>query len=370
MPRNNSRLEAAKRVLVYRLGSLGDTVVALPCLHLIARTFPRAERTLLTNFPVNAKAPASASVLGASGLIHGYMRYTVGTRNPFELSRLWWRISHYRPDVLVYLMPIRGAATVRRDRLFFKLTGVKNIVGLPSDRESIHTFDESSGLFESEASRLARSLSEFGNADLDNSESWNLRLTEQEYSNAAASLNGLEGRRFLVCGPGSKMQSKDWGTENWSALLGKMTQLFPTHGLVLVGAKDDSQICQSLGQSWRRPWLNLSGQPPRETAAVIERADLFVGTDSGPGHMAEAVGTPCVLAFSARVKPGVWYPHGAMHRVIYHKVDCWGCNLETCIAQRKKCIMSISIDEMLEAAVSACRRTGIVSAPLTTLTVH
>src|ERR1022692_4022661 len=65
-----------RRVLIYRLGSLGDTVVALPCFHLIARTYPNAERRLLTNFPVHAKAPAAAAVLGDSGLVHGYMSYT------------------------------------------------------------------------------------------------------------------------------------------------------------------------------------------------------------------------------------------------------------------------------------------------------
>jgi hypothetical protein len=75
-------------VLIYRLGSLGDTVVALPCFHLIARCFPQAERVLLTNFPVHAKATATAAVLGDSGLVHGYMRYTVGTRRIGELLRL------------------------------------------------------------------------------------------------------------------------------------------------------------------------------------------------------------------------------------------------------------------------------------------
>ena len=54
---------ATERILIYRLGSLGDTVVALPCFHLIARKFPHAERVLLTNFPVHAKAPASAAAV-------------------------------------------------------------------------------------------------------------------------------------------------------------------------------------------------------------------------------------------------------------------------------------------------------------------
>lgn len=109
-----------RKVLIYRLGSLGDMVVSLPCLHLIERAFPNSERILLTNFPVQAKAPAAADVLGASGLVHGYMRYTVGVRSPRALLRLALEIRGLNPDVIVYLMPPRSPRAVRRDKLFFR----------------------------------------------------------------------------------------------------------------------------------------------------------------------------------------------------------------------------------------------------------
>src|ERR1700759_4726225 len=62
----------AGRVLIYRIGSLGDTIVALPCFHLIQRKYPNAERVLLTNSPIHAKAPAADAILANTGLIHGY----------------------------------------------------------------------------------------------------------------------------------------------------------------------------------------------------------------------------------------------------------------------------------------------------------
>ena len=77
--------KTTRRVLVYRLGSLGDMVVALPALHLVARAFPEAERRMLTNVPVNSKAAAAAAILEGSGLVQGYMRYAVGTRSVREL---------------------------------------------------------------------------------------------------------------------------------------------------------------------------------------------------------------------------------------------------------------------------------------------
>ena len=55
--------ERVRRVLIYRLGSLGDMAVAVPALRLVARAFPHAERRMLTNVPVHAKAPAAAAVL-------------------------------------------------------------------------------------------------------------------------------------------------------------------------------------------------------------------------------------------------------------------------------------------------------------------
>src|ERR1700727_3199067 len=102
---------STKRVLIYRLGSLGDTLVALPALHLVANAFPDAERRLLTNFPVNAKAPSAAAVLDRSGLLHGYFRYAAGTRSLPELLTLWWQLLRWRPQVLVYMGPARRAPT-------------------------------------------------------------------------------------------------------------------------------------------------------------------------------------------------------------------------------------------------------------------
>src|ERR1700712_2267174 len=102
-----------ERVLIYRIGSLGDMLVALPSLHLVERAFPEAERRLLTNVPVSSKAAAAEAILGGSGLVGGYFRYAVGTRSVVELVKLWWKLRQWRPDVLVYLGPGRGVKAAR-----------------------------------------------------------------------------------------------------------------------------------------------------------------------------------------------------------------------------------------------------------------
>lgn len=339
-----------EKVLIYRLGSLGDTVVALPCLHLIARTFPHSKRLLLTNFPVHAKAPASAAVLGDSGLVHGYMRYSVGTRNPAELLSLALEIRRFRPDVLVYLMPVRRLKDVRRDRLFFRFAGVRNIVGLPEEAGLIHQFDGSDGLYEREASRLARTVAALGDADVEDTANWSLCLTSAERERARASVGAFAASPLIVCGPGTKMQAKDWGQENWRALIATVYKNYPYHALVLVGAREETQLADFAAQDWGGPKVNLCGQlTPRETAAVLEQAQVFLGPDSGPMHLAASVGTPSVIAFSAAGIPGVWFPVGTRNEIIYHRTSCHGCRLTTCTAEARRCLTSISVDEMAAA---------------------
>jgi heptosyltransferase III len=340
-----------KRVLIYRVGSLGDTTVALPCFHLIARSYPAAERVLLTNFPVHVKAPAAGAVLGDSGLVQRYMRYSVGTRNPLELLTLAREIRRFKPEVLVYLMPVRPMPSVRRDALFFRwVCGVKRIVGLPGQAELERSFDAASGRYEAEAHRLARTLAELGDAEPERIANWDLVLTEAERGKARAMLGELANKPLVVCGPGTKMQAKDWGQENWRALLERVGREHPGCGLALIGAAEDREVSEFAAAGWQGPKVNLCGAlKPRETAAVLEGARVFLGPDSGPMHLAAATDVPCVIAFSARGLPGVWYPVGERHQIIYHQTSCYGCNLESCEIEQRRCLTSIGVDEMASA---------------------
>jgi heptosyltransferase-3 len=352
-----------KRVLIYRMGSLGDTVVALPSLHLIARAFPNAERRMLTNFPVSAKAPAAAAVLADNGLVQGYFRYVVGTRSPRELLSLWWALLRWRPQVLVYLGPVRGIAAAARDAKFFRVCGISRQIGVPlTEAMQKHAFQPEHNALEPEAERLARNIAELGDARVGSGEAWDLRLTAAEEAKASEALEAAGGLPILAVGVGTKVQSKDWGRENWRALLRRLGGTFPGYAIALMGAKEEKEFSEFAAEGWREtagsasPVINLCGLlTPRESAACFTHARLFLGLDSGPMHLAAAVGTPCVAIFAARNIPRVWFPHGEQHRVVYHEVDCMGCGLETCIVERKKCLTSITVEEVaaeVEAALA------------------
>ncbi len=356
MPMSPAELAQVRRVLIYRLGSLGDTMVVLPSLHLVARTFPQAERRMLSNQPVHGKAAPASAILDNSGLITGYMSYPVGTRNPLTLAKIALQIRAYRPDLLVYLTKPRGQRVLDRDARFFSIAcGVSKIVGLPTGAlGGNRQLGSADGLWESEAARLARSLAPLGKLDINDLHNWDLRLTAQEQTKADQALAPLSKNPLIACGPGTKMQAKDWGVENWRTLLNALAERYPEHGLVLVGAKDDFAVSEQVSGAWAGRVLNLCGTlAPRVTAAALARCELFLGPDSGPMHFAAAAGVPCAIAFASRTEPGIWYPAGRGHQVVYHQLPCSNCDLETCIINQKRCLTTISPDEMLQAAERA-----------------
>jgi heptosyltransferase-3 len=341
------------RVLIYRLGSLGDTIIALPCFHLIARRYPNAERRLLTNIPVDPRAPSPSAVISGTDLVHSFMSYPRGLRNPNQLHRLMSAIRQWKPEILVYLTEARDLCTLARDMIFFRLSGIKQIVGIPwrslERRQQRRPGEE---LYESEAARLARCIAILGDADLQNPENWSLRLSSDLREYAEEILRGWHGKEcYIVCSVGTKVEVKDWGGVKWSKLLERLGANFRNIGLVLIGSQEESERSCQAAAGWSGSVLNLCGKlSPRETAAILEPAVSFIGHDSGPMHLAASVGVRCTAIFSARCMPGVWFPWGGKHRVIYHRTPCAGCELERCVSLHKACIESITVDEVYQAA--------------------
>jgi ADP-heptose:LPS heptosyltransferase len=155
------------------------------------------------------------------------------------------------------------------------------------------------------------------------------------------------------------MQAKDWGQDKWCALIAQLHAEYPGHGLVLIGAREEAGLSDFAAQDWNGPKVNLCGLlSPRETAAVLEHADVFIGPDSGPMHLAASVAVPCAIAFSAHGLPGVWFPAGQQHQIVYHQTSCFGCGLQTCTTEARRCLTSITVEEMAAAVAKVLGRQG------------
>ncbi len=310
----------SERVMVFQIGSLGDTVIAMPCYREIARRHPGAVRYVLTNFP-QSKMVQAAALLKPCGLVEESVEYPMPLRGAKNIWGLWRQIRALKIGTMYYLTPEKRTANMVRHWVFFKACGVGKIVGVPW-REEARMVRREGVLWESEGRRLLRCL---GVETMDQADR-DMGLTVGERARAAEVLGGM-GRFVVVC-VGGKIPVKEWGDENWGRVLAEVSAARPGVGAVFVGSGEERERNEGLARRWAGPVVNACGLlTPRESAAVIERAEVFVGHDTGSLHMAAAVDTRVVGVYSARNEPGKWFSDRAGDTFFYERVKCFGCEL-------------------------------------------
>jgi ADP-heptose:LPS heptosyltransferase len=166
----------------------------------------------------------------------------------------------------------------------------------------------------------------------------------------------------IVVHVGAGTLAKRWPAEHWRVLVGRLVERLGAQ-VVLVGDASDGAIARAiLGP---RPWPAVADWTGRlslaELAALLERADLFVGGDSGPAHLAAAVGTPGVVLFSGTNRPRQWQPRGENIRVLRHPVACSPCHRPSCPWREHPCMRGLMPPQVAEAVEAMGRR--VVGAP-------
>jgi ADP-heptose:LPS heptosyltransferase len=340
----------ARNILIYRLGSLGDTVLALPSFRLVREAHPDAAITVLTNAPVSAKAAPLESVLAGTGLVNEVVTYPPGLRNPRKLASLVLQLRDGSFDLAVSITAARGLVSSGRDYLFLHTCRAGRIIGVPFERRDMVPLREPNGLFESEAERLLRRVECFGHADLRDPRWYGLALSAEEKAAADRLLADVfVTPPFLAASLGTKTPLNDWGDAKWRQLLDETSRAHPGLGLVLLGSADEAVRSESLLASWHGPAADLCGQTsPRISAAILSRAALFAGHDSGPMHLAAAAGTRCVVIYSARCPPGQWFPLGPGHTNLY-PFDFYDPRRTTDPAHQQAALDSIRVGQVREA---------------------
>ncbi len=110
---------------------------------------------------------------------------------------------------------------------------------------------------------------------------------------------------YIVIHPGSGGKQKIWPTERYARIVDAFTR---THTISITSGPADREIARELAE--RSPGAQLLELGPlKELAAVLSGADLYIGNDTGPSHLAAAVGTP-TLAIFGPTDPSVWGPRG------------------------------------------------------------
>ncbi len=348
------RPEDVSRALVIRPRFVGDLCLTLPVVDHLRRHAPHAEidylveapfAPLLTGDPRLARvfaAPRSASALRTLPLLAAL------------------RARRYDLVLDLYCNPrtaVWTAATGARVRVGYSHKGwrtrVYNRPISPTALSAVHFHLESiAGL----------------GWDVDPSSVPRLRPSDAA-RHRAESLLAADGvppaSRLVLLHPGATRQTRRWAPERYVILAQRVLARESDVVIrVLAGPGDEPlarQVAEGAADARCRA---LAGVPLADLPAVLERADAFVGGDTGPLHVSVASGTPTVGLFG-RNQPETFFPYSAVHghRAIYTGVWCSPCHLDECA--HLTCMWTVT-PEMVDRALAEClaaRRAGKSAEP-------
>lgn len=339
------------RILVYHNASLGDTIVALPSLKLIRQTFKSSTIFLLTAEHNNVKATQAQKILTNTNLVDGYILLHANGKTLSKIISLRSEIQQFNPDALIYLNEPRNLLRLVRDYIMFKLFGIKKIFGIQFQKKNRSVAMLENGHYENISHFLARKISKLGAIDFSDQSNLILDLTKEEEFNANQILSQLNISQPIICiSVGTKFASNHWGYDRWEIFLHLLSEKYPNHYLIAIGSTDEFEWTNHLLKPWANRSLNLCGTlSVRGSAAVLARCIIYIGHDSGPIHLSNSVGVPCVGIYSSRNLPGIWFPSGQKNQILYTKINCQGCQLSICHDKKNRCIRLITPEAALAA---------------------
>lgn len=319
----NSDSNKPQRVLVFRPGSIGDTLMAIPALNYFRALYPKSHFSLLTNSPRVSGLVSASSILEEGGMIEETFYYPPALCMPGVFLKLSQALVRSKFDLCLYLGPLRETSALIRYKLFFLALGISTVQGLPWQGQERHVVN--AGLYEHEANRILRQIGG-ENMQLSETALWSFPLPTGCIDRAAA-LRKITGPSIVLC-IGGKDPAKHWGGLNWSSLVQKLSASHANYTLIIVGSHLDASEAAQLLTYWPGSSRNLCGElSVLESMAVIGNATCMVSHDTGPLHMAALMNVPCVALFSDRELPGVWFPFIERRIVFYQNFEYRGMDV-------------------------------------------
>ncbi len=154
---------------------------------------------------------------------------------------------------------------------------------------------------------------------------------------------------LVVIHPGASWRPRAWRPERFAEVAREILARYPVH-VCFVGATEDADIADRIAilvQDRRAHFLFELRLI--ETATLIERSVLFIGSDSGIAHLAAACGTPLIALYGPQ-DPHRFRPWSE-RAIVYHKpVPCFPCKQKVCVVPHNPCVNLIYVEEVMRGA--------------------
>ncbi|MCP4714788.1 MAG: lipopolysaccharide heptosyltransferase II [Deltaproteobacteria bacterium] len=151
---------------------------------------------------------------------------------------------------------------------------------------------------------------------------------------------------LIIINPCTLWPTKHWPREKAAKLCARLSR-HTTHRLLFTGSRTDRPYLEQLCNLSGKQACNLGGKTSlRELAVLTAKADFILTMDSGPMHIASAVGTPAVALFGPTA-PWRTGPFGTSDTIIRKELPCSPCfTKKTCPAGHHRCMADITVEEV------------------------
>jgi heptosyltransferase-3 len=274
---NQPKGDEAERILFITLSCVGDAITTTPVLQTVHKAYPDACVDIVADKRSSilfSRCPYKGDIIhkDKNGLFRG----------AFDLIKNLRKINY---DLIVDL---------RTDGIAFLLKGKSKLVKWNKRPYGLHAIEQHMG--------IVRNI--HGDEAIPDTCLW---LDEDHNKYADKVLSELPGNIWLAMAPGVSAVLKRWPASKYAELANSLSDVF--EGVILVGSSSERLQTGAVKAELTLPSVDLAGSDLLEAAAVLNRATLFVGSDSGLGHVAGAMGT-ATMTFFSKEQPDRYLPWG------------------------------------------------------------
>ena len=347
------------QIFVFRTGSLGDAVAALPAIRSIYN-YSGEKINLITNKPGKGEV-SSWEVYRHTKYFKDYFEFEKSLYNLFQLGR--WIRSKRGKKILFYLVDRSSWKRNLRNFALFKLLGIDEVVGTRENTGEYIERDSKGNLktVKSEYIRLDSIVKRYfvsKGRDLQGEDTFNFFEFSNDFIQSAYRRFPFLRKEFIVLGIGGKNRIQRWAEDRYVSVLESIPDSFY---VVILGGKGDMERARYIeDQVESKKVINLCGRTNiLESAFILSKAMLYIGNDTGTTHLASVVGCRCIVVSSGRDNPGRWHPYGDNHKIIRKRVECEGCWLHTDECKNNIKCMDIAPEIVIKTVSEALERVKV-----------
>ena len=341
-----------KRVVVRGTNWVGDSVMTIPALRALRKVLPGAEITLVLR-------PGAQGLFTDAEFIDNLLVYD--RRNAFSALnqvRQWRKRSFdlaisFQNAFEAALIPLLAGIPFR---LGYATEGRQSLlthpIALPEWRSSKHEVFYYLYLIAALEQALYQT-STICEADPDTSLEVS-SVRKDEARKLLTSYGVSEAGMVVAICPGSiNSRAKRWPAESYAALADRL--ITAGRSVIVVGSKGERNVAAEVTSKMKKKPVDLTGKTTiEELTAILATIDLLVTNDTGPAHMAAALGRPTLVIFGP-TNPLTTRPLSGHAEILRQPPDCAPCMLRDCPIDHR-CMTAITVDEVAEHATTLLKR--------------